>query len=374
MYVLIAISDFRFPASDFAQMIQRTLVQILLAPFSLLYGLGVGIRNALYSRGLLKGVEFNVPVISVGNLSVGGAGKTPHIEYLIRLLKDYIEVATLSRGYRRKTKGFLTVQRRMNAEQVGDEPLQFKRKFPDILVTVSESRTFAIPKIMMDRPETQVILLDDAFQHRSVRPGLNILLTEYSRPFTRDYLLPSGRLREWRSAYRRADIIIVSKCPVEMNVEQKEAMIREINPFPHQKIYFSYYQYGKPYYIFNPRYVLELHSEMEVLLISAIANTDYLVEYLDEQAGEVRILEYEDHHYFTKYDVGQLKAKFDQMESESKAIITTEKDAMRLELHRQFLIGDRIPVFAIPVEVQFHFGEGEQFGQDVRDFLLNFKA
>lgn len=355
-------------------MIQRLLIQILLAPFSLLYGAGVGFRNAMYSRGLLKGVEFNVPVISVGNLSVGGAGKTPHIEYLIRLLKDYIEVATLSRGYRRKSRGFLAVNSRMNAEQAGDEPLQFKRKFPDILVAVAESRTFAIPKIMMDRPDTQVILLDDAFQHRSVKPGLNILLTEFSRPFTRDYLLPAGRLREWRSAYERADIIIVSKCPPEMAPEQKEAMIGEIRPLPHQKIYFSYYRYGKPYYILNPAYSLELAPEMDILLISAIANTDYLVDYLDEQAGSVHILEYEDHHYFTKYDVGQLKAKFDNMESKKKLILTTEKDAMRLELHRRFLISDRIPVFAIPVEVQFHFGEGEQFDQEIRDFLLNFKT
>lgn len=355
-------------------MIQRLLVQILLAPFSLLYGLGVSIRNGLYSRGLLKGVEFNVPVISVGNLSVGGAGKTPHIEYLIRLLKDYIEVATLSRGYRRKTRGFLAVKRRMNAEQAGDEPLQFKRKFPDIMVTVSESRTFGIPRIMMDRPDIQAILLDDAFQHRSVKPGLNILLTEFSLPFTRDYLLPSGRLREWRSAYQRADIIIVSKCPPEMSAGQKEEMIREINPLPRQKIYFSCYRYGNPYYIFNPAYTVALNPGLDVLLISAIANTDYLVDYLDEQAGAVRVLEYEDHHYFSKYDVGQLKAKFDQVESKKKLILTTEKDAMRLELHREFLISNRMPVFAIPVEVQFHFGGGELFDQDIRNFLLNFKA
>ena len=355
-------------------MIQRLLIQILLAPFSLLYGIGVSLRNSFYNRGLLKGVEFNVPVISVGNLSVGGAGKTPHIEYLIRLLKDYLEVATLSRGYRRKTKGFLAVESRMNAEQVGDEPLQYKRKFPNIQVTVSESRTFAIPKIMMDRPDTQAILLDDAFQHRSVRPGLNILLTEYSRPFTRDYLLPSGRLREWRAAYQRADIIIVTKCPMQLSPEQKESMIQEINPLSHQKIYFSYYEYRSPYYIFNPSYQLKLKPDMDVLLISAIANTDYLVEYLDSRANSVQILEYEDHHYFTKYDVGQLKAKFDQMESSKKVILTTEKDAMRLELHRQFLIQDRIPVFSIPVEVQFHFEDGHQFDQHVRDFLLNFKA
>ena len=355
-------------------MIQSTLVKILLAPFSLLYGIGVSIRNGLYNRGLLKGVEFNVPVISVGNLSVGGAGKSPHIEYLIRLLKDYIDVATLSRGYRRKTKGFLTVHTGMTAEQVGDEPLQFKRKFPDIRVTVSESRTFAIPKIMMDNPDTKAVLLDDAFQHRSVKPGLNILLTEYSRPFTKDFLLPSGRLREWRSAYERADTIIVTKCPLSITEEDKTRMIEDINPLSHQKIYFSYYGYQQPYFILNPLYKLSLNKDMDVLLISAIARTDYLVSYLEEQVNSVRVREYEDHHYFTKYDVGQLKADFDRMESDKKVIITTEKDAMRLELHRPYIIQNRMPIWAIPVEVKFHFDEGPLFDEDIRQFLLNFKA
>ncbi len=177
-------------------MLQSTLVKILLAPFSLLYGVGVSLRNYFYRQGILKAVDFDLPVISVGNLSVGGAGKSPHIEYLIRLLKDYINVATLSRGYKRKSKGFLIVQPQQSVEQAGDEPLQFRRKFHDILVAVAESRTFAIPQILMKEPHTQVILLDDAFQHRSITPGLNILVTEYSHPFTRDYLLPSGRLRE----------------------------------------------------------------------------------------------------------------------------------------------------------------------------------
>ena len=252
-------------------MVQNVLVKILLAPFSLLYGLGVSIRDFLCRKGLLKGIEFNLPVIAVGNLSVGGAGKTPHIEYMIRLLKDYLEIATLSRGYKRKTKGFLTVHPRMTAEQVGDEPLQFKRKFPDVLVTVAESRTFAIPKIVMDRPEMQVVLLDDAFQHRSIKPGLNILLTEFSHPFTRDFLLPSGRLREWRSAYERADIIIVSKCPKEVSEEEKQVLIKEIKPFPNQKIYFSFYDYYQPYYIFNPKYTAILQPDVDVLLICALA-------------------------------------------------------------------------------------------------------
>ncbi len=355
-------------------MIQKPLVQLLLAPFSLLYGIGVSIRDFLYKQGLLKGVEFNLPVLSVGNLSVGGAGKSPHIEYLIRSLKDYIDIATLSRGYGRKTKGYLEVHPTMSAEQVGDEPLQFKRKFPDILVTVCESRTFAIPKIMMAQPGIKAILLDDAFQHRSVKPGLNLLLTEFSHPFTRDYLLPAGRLREWRSAYERADLIIVSKCPPELTEQERQALTEEIAPLPHQKLYFSYYEYGQPYFILNPRYRLAFNPELEVLLISAIARTDYLISYLEQQVGSVKAMEYADHHFFSKYDVGQLKANFDRLDTQKKAIITTEKDAMRLQLHHEYIKEHQLPVFALPVQVRFHFGQGEDFDQTIRQFLLNFQV
>ncbi|GJM31221.1 MAG: tetraacyldisaccharide 4'-kinase [Saprospiraceae bacterium] len=331
-------------------------------------------RDFFYRRGLLKSIEFNVPLISVGNLSVGGAGKTPHIEYLIRLLQNYLGVATLSRGYMRKTKGYLEVHSRMTAEQAGDEPLQFKRKYPEIMVTVSESRTFAIPQIMMARPETQVVLLDDAFQHRSIKAGMNILLTQFYEPFTRDYLLPSGRLREWRSAYERADIIIVSKCPMEVTEEEKATLIREIKPLSHQQLYFSYYDYAQPYYILNTNYVTNLQPDWDVLLISAIAGTDYLVSYLEEKVNSVRVLEYEDHHFFTNSEVAHLKAVFDNMESEKKLILTTEKDAMRLELHRPFLVENRMPIFALPVEVKFHFNQGEAFDQNIKDYLLNFKV
>lgn len=355
-------------------MIQKWLFRILLAPFSFLYGIGVSVRDFLYRRGLLKGVEFNLPVISVGNLSVGGAGKTPHIEYLIRLLKDYLNVATLSRGYKRKTKGFLQVQRNMNAEQVGDEPLQFKRKYPDITVTVSESRTFAIPQIVQEQPEMQVILLDDAFQHRSVKPGLNILLTEYNFPFTRDYLLPSGRLREWRSAYERADMIIVSKCPAFISEEEQRALTEEIKPFPHQRIYFSYYGYQSPYFIYNSKYKVKLEGDVDVLLICAIARTDYLVSHLEQHVNAISILEYEDHHFFTEADLRRLQGSFEKMESEKKLILTTEKDAMRLDLHREFLVEHQLPIFALPVEVLFHFDAGERFDQDIKDYLLNFKV
>ncbi len=355
-------------------MIQQTLVKILLAPLSLLYGIGISLRNFFYSKNLLKGVSFDVPVISVGNLSVGGAGKTPHIEYLITLFQEYIEVATLSRGYKRKTKGFLFVDGTQNAEIVGDEPLQFKRKFPEITVAVAENRTFAVPKIMMEKPETQVVLLDDAFQHRAIKPGLNILLTEYSHPFTDDYLLPSGRLREWRSAYIRADVIVVSKCPPQLDDSEKAAMIEKIQPLTRQQIYFSYYEYFAPYYLLNPRYRAPLQEDWDVLLICAIARADYLVDYLEEKVNSVTILEYEDHRYFSKYDVSNLKSTYERMDSKKKLIITTEKDAMRLELHRDYLIENKLPIFAIPVKVAFHFDEGQKFDEEVKQFMLDFKV
>ncbi|MBK7409715.1 MAG: tetraacyldisaccharide 4'-kinase [Saprospirales bacterium] len=355
-------------------MIQSVLVKILLAPFSLLYGLGVSIRNAFYRWGVLREVSFSIPIISVGNLSVGGTGKTPHIEYLIRLLKDYIHVATLSRGYQRKTKGFLVINPTNNAEEAGDEPLMFKRKFQDVLVGVAESRTFGILEILKNQPATQVILLDDAFQHLSVTPGLNILLTEYRNPFTRDYLLPSGRLREWRSAYHRADVMIVSKCPPQMTQEEKYLFIKELNPLPHQRLFFTYYEYSTPYSIYDWRQRSPLNGEPNVLLLSAIAGTEYLSEFLETRTASVRSLEFEDHHYYTNYDVAQMKRIFDNMEEEKKIILTTEKDAVRLELHREFLLENRLPIFILPVRVAFHFGEGPAFNQTVQDFLLNFRT
>ena len=301
-------------------------------------------------------------------------GKTPHIEYLIRLLKDYINVATLSRGYGRKTRGFLLIQPQNNAEDVGDEPLQFKRKFPDILVSVSENRAFAIPQLIMEQPQLQTVLLDDAFQHRSIEPGLNILLTEFQYPYTKDFLLPSGRLREWSSAAQRADIIIVSKCPMELSESERTAMITELDPLSYQKIFFSYYTYQKPYYIFNPIYRAPLNPALNILLISAIARTEYLVEYLNTQVKSVKILQYEDHHYFTNYDISHLKRNFEAIENPNKIILTTEKDAMRLELHRNYLIEHKLPVFVLPTEVAFHGEDDKSFNQVIQQYLLNFTA
>ena len=280
----------------------------------------------------------------------------------------------LSRGYGRKTKGFLLVQPTNSAEEVGDEPLQFRRKFPDILVSVSENRTFAIPQLLMEQPNLQAVLLDDAFQHRNIDPGLNILLTEYQYPYTKDFLLPSGRLREWSSAAQRADIIIVSKCPNELNEWKREEMIAELAPLNYQKIFFSYYTYLKPYYIFNPIQRAPLNSALTVLLISAIARTEYLVEYLETEVNSVRVLQYEDHHYFTNYDISHLKRNFDLIDNPNKIILTTEKDAMRLELHKDYLVEHKLPVFVLPAKVAFHDTDGTAFNQTIQQFLLNFRV
>ncbi len=353
---------------------EQSFWQLLLAPFALLYGLAVSIRNYLYHSKVLRSAKFSLPVISVGNLSVGGAGKTPHIEYLLRSLHDYLELATLSRGYKRQTQGYLEVHPSHKALDVGDEPLQFSRKFEDVLVSVAESRAIGIPQILSRHPKIQVILLDDAFQHRAVTPGLNILLTEYNRPFTRDYLLPAGRLREWRSAYRRADVIVVSKCPPDLNEAQRQAMIAELKPFPHQRVFFSRYAYADPYLLLNPGYKIGLDRDSDVILLSAIAGTDYLLDYLAPKAASVVSLEYADHHHFSTTDLSEIRAAFLRLDSPNKIILTTEKDAMRLEAHREYLQDERLPVFVLPITVEFLFDEGPVFDQMIRQYLLEYKS
>jgi len=354
-------------------MTQSTIGKIVLSPFTLLYGLGITIRNVLYDTELVKSTSFSLPVISVGNLSVGGAGKTPHIEYLIRLLSPYIYLGILSRGYKRNTKGFRWVNPREDVLANGDEPLMYARKYRDIVVAVGESRSLAIPQMVGKYPQMQTILLDDAFQHRSINPGLNILLTTYEEPFTKDYLLPSGRLREPRSSYKRADLIIVSKCPPSISESEKERLIKEINPQYHQKVFFSYYKYQHPYSFFNTKQKISLDEALDVILISAIANTSYLLDYLYSKVGSVHHMDYEDHHIFTKRDIEYISTVYNNRETPRKIVLTTEKDAMRLDLHRKALTEKKIPIFVLPAEVDFHFGEQPTFDLLIKNYLLNFK-
>ncbi|MBK9733555.1 MAG: tetraacyldisaccharide 4'-kinase [Saprospiraceae bacterium] len=355
-------------------MFRKIVIRILFSPLSLVYGIIISLVNFFYDIGLLKASSFNIPVIGVGNLSIGGAGKTPHIEYLIALLKDYVNVATLSRGYKRQTQGFRIVQTNDTALNVGDEPLQYRRKYSDIVVAVGESRAYAIPKIIQQFPQTQTILLDDAFQHRSVKPGLNILLTAYGAMFTSDYLLPSGRLREWRSGYRRANIIIVTKCPVDITETEKNKIIAQVNPMNYQMIFFSSYEYDYPYDFYHSSARISLDEDLNVVLLSAIANTDYLLEYLYPLVKEIHEIEFEDHHNFDRYDIERIIKVFQNITNKRKIILTTEKDAMRLEIHSEILQKNNIPLYILPAKVKFHFNEGAVFDGTIRKFLLNFEV
>jgi tetraacyldisaccharide 4'-kinase len=340
----------------------------------MLYGLGISFRNMLYDLDLVKASTFNLPIISVGNLSIGGAGKTPHVEYLITLLSPYIDVGTLSRGYKRKSKGFFMVRETDNVLKVGDEPLQFKKKYKDIAVAVSESRVLGIPEMLKQAPETKVVILDDAYQHRSVVPGMNILLTDFSNLFTDDFLLPSGRLREWRSAYKRADMIIVTKCPRDPSLIDRETIVNKINPTAKQKVYFSYYEYGKPYYMYNNTYQLKLSPDIKAVVVSAIARVDYLLEFLEPTVDLASHFVYEDHHLYTEHEISVIKQTYDTIENDKKVILTTEKDAMRMDLHRAYLLENKLPIYILPIKVAFHYQEDGNFDDSIKDFLLNFRV
>ena len=355
-------------------MSEDIVVRVLLLPLALLYGVGVGIRHLLYRLGVLRSVRFDLPVISVGNISVGGTGKSPHIEYLLRWLHQYLNVAVLSRGYGRSTTGYRPVTVIDTAEQVGDEPLQFKRKFPEVPISVGESRALGVPELVKRNPDTHCVLLDDAFQHLAVEPGLNVMLTEYARPFTRDWLLPAGRLREWRFGYRRADIVIVTKCPPELSPRQRQQMLAEIDPYPRQRVYFSRYTYGLPYELLRPDLHRPLDLDTDALLVSAIANTDYLLAHLATALRSVQTLEFEDHHYFEEEDLRNMLKRFDALPSRNKIILTTEKDATRLELHQDFFWKNNLPVYVLPIEVAFCDDDEMVFQGDVRRFLTEFKV
>jgi tetraacyldisaccharide 4'-kinase len=354
-------------------MVNQWVLKLLLLPVAVLYGIGVTLRNGLYNSGILKGSVFSLPVISIGNLTVGGTGKTPHTEYLIRMLYAYLHVAVLSRGYKRKTSGYLEVTPGHDATQVGDEPLQYKRKYPSVTVAVAESRSLAIPQVIQAHPEINLVLLDDGFQHREVTPGLNILLTEYNRLYTRDWFLPFGRLREWRDEAKRADIIIITKCPATLTRRELDDLTKEVVRGPGQKVFFSRYIYGHPYRMYGVQDRLPLHKDLTVLVVVAIAGTEYLLEYVDEACREVRLLEYNDHHSFSNFDIGDIERHFNALPGDHKIILTTEKDAMRLDGHRDLLLRLGLPIYILPVAVSFLGDAAPDFDQVVKDWLLNFK-
>ena len=344
-----------------------SVVRILLYPFALIYGAVVWLRNRLYDAGFFSSIQFSVPVISVGNLSVGGTGKTPHVEYLIRLLQYQYRVATMSRGYKRRTQGFLLADENTNALRIGDEPMQYHMKYPDLGVSVAEERITGIPNLLQKRPYVEAVLLDDAYQHRSVKPGLNILITDFAKPFYKDKILPLGTLREDKSAYKRADMIVVSKCPPDMDKAMADKMIAEIKPLPEQKVFFTSINYQQPYDLITKEPV-SLRGRSAVL-VCCIAKPAPLVRYLQDECKQVHVLSYPDHHYFVSSNLEEIKETLANWDAPNKVIVTTEKDAARLHLHYEKLKEWNVRIVVLPIAVSFLFNRGTEFDSVVLQYV-----
>ena len=324
---------------------------------------------------MIRAASFEIPVISVGNLSVGGTGKTPHIEYILYLLKYVYQVGTLSRGYGRKSHGFVLADRNSTAKSIGDEPMIFKIKHPEAMVAVGEERVLAIPRMLQENPALDVILLDDAYQHRYLRPGLSILLTEYDNLFTRDEVLPAGWLRESKKHYHRADIIIITKCPSELSGIEKLKIKGEIHPYPYQHVFFSTIEYGDLYPLFREADqqgsapAQDMLKGKDVLLVSGIASNEKLVKYLEQKANKVYQSAYKDHHVFDEYDLENIRDTYTNIGVGDKVIVTTEKDAVRLWPHSAWFLANNIPIFVQPIRVRFLDDDGEQFNADIIKYI-----
>jgi tetraacyldisaccharide 4'-kinase len=344
-------------------------IQVVLYPFSMIYGLLMSVRNLMYHWGVIHSCKPDIPVICVGNLSYGGTGKTPHVEYLIRLLKEAYRISTLSRGYGRKTSGYLLADENSTAEEIGDEPKQYRQKFWDILVAVDENRCDGIRKLRQKNPELQVVLLDDAFQHRAVKAGLYILLTDYHKMYTHDFVLPSGTLRERRAGAKRADIIVVTKTPKVFSPLIRKELIGEINPLPNQLVCFSYIRYGQLKKMKGIEFTEDVKKTYAILMFAGIANTYPLEEHLKRMCDELEVVTFADHHQYTQKDLIGIKETFNNLYSRNKIIVTTEKDAMRIDKPELLEIIKDLPVFYAPIEVDFHKEDKELFNKQILDYV-----
>jgi tetraacyldisaccharide 4'-kinase len=344
----------------------RRSFRYILYPFSVLYGSIIGVRNKLFDKNILRSASFNFPLICVGNLALGGTGKTPMAEYLIRLLRQKYKVATLSRGYKRKTKGFAIADDTTTAIEIGDEPMQLHKKFPGITVAVAEERVVGIPQLLHSKPETQVIILDDAFQHREVRAGLNILLTDYRNLYTRDIILPAGDLRDVKSSSARAHIIVVTKCKSNLNEEEKQEIIEELKPLDSQEVFFTEVEYGVPYHLFTKEEKF-LQPGSVILLICGIANPEPLKNIVATYGSNYETLVFKDHHIFNMDDLNNIKKQFSKIDSPNKMMLTTEKDGVRLAKFESEL--KQMPVYILPMRHKFLFGGEMRFEKRVVEFV-----
>ena len=343
-----------------------------LLPLSWLYGAAVGMRNFCFDVGLLKSQAFSVPVIAVGNITVGGTGKTPHVEYLVRLLRQKFHVAVLSRGYKRKTSGYLLATNNSTVNDIGDEPLQMKRKFPDISVAVDKKRVRGIQQLTDNDEQLDVVLLDDAFQHRYVKPGINILLVDYHRLIIYDKLLPAGRLRETVKSKNRADIVIVTKCPKSLKPMEFRVITKAMNLYPYQHLFFTTLHYADLHPVFAEADDIALNDlkDRPVLLLTGIASPRQLQEDLAPYTSNITPMAFADHHDFSRRDVQQINDTFAQMAAKDKLIVTTEKDVTRLLLAEGLSDEVRQHLYVLPVDIQFMQDEqAERFNDIITGYV-----
>ena len=344
---------------------------------SKLYGLGVGMRNLMFKWHILKQREFPVPVVVVGNIGVGGTGKTPHTEYVIDLLRYKYRIGMLSRGYKRKTKGFVLATRRSSPLDIGDEPYQLYQKFgSDITVAVCEDRCAGIEEMLRLDPKINLIVLDDAFQHRYVKPTVSIVLTEFNNPVFYDRLLPLGRLREPQSSIYRADMVVVTKCPEQLQPLEYRIFKNSLKLFPFQKLFFSRFDYPAlrplfPDYVPTTLHLSWLSSADTIYVLSGIANPKPLVRYLKGFKAKVKVKVYPDHHNFSRRDLENITRRFNELEGERKFIVTTEKDAVRLVNNPYFPHELKNSIFFQPIEVKFDPKNTERFDLELQKMLLN---
>ena len=343
-----------------------------LTPLSWLYGIGVSIRNQMFELGILKSKAYDVPVISVGNITVGGSGKTPHVEYLIRQLHGKVKVAVLSRGYKRKTRGYILADKQSTAREIGDESYQIMKKFPDIYVAVDKKRCNGIERLTTDDEtrDTDVILLDDAYQHRYVKPGVNILLVDYHRLIIYDKLLPAGRLREPQSGKARADIVIITKCPADLKPMEFRVLTKALNLYPYQKLFFTTLEYGdlQPLYCGEDLPLQQIPEGTHVLLLTGIASPKQMIIDLKPYVGDIQPMTFADHHQFSKKDIRRINEQFEAM-PEPKMIITTEKDNARLFGLEGLSEQVRHHIYQLPVHIKFMLGQEEEFNEKIIGYV-----
>lgn len=344
--------------------------KIILFPFAWMYGLAVRFRHFLFNIGVLRSESFPLPVISVGNISAGGTGKTPLIEYLIRLLVNDYMIAALSRGYGRKTKGFIIGNQFSLYTDVGDEPMQYIRKFKkQIVVAVSEKRREGIRRLMDNDSAVDVVLMDDAFQHRYVKPGLSILLTDFHRLYKEDYLLPVGTLRDTINAAKRADVIIVTKSHRVLSPITRKRIQNILKPEPHQSLYFSYLGYGDYVPMFDADKKIYPEDLSAIILFSGVANSYPLQEHLHGLCEELHVIDFFDHHAYKQKDIDLIIQKYEDAFTSKKIIVTTEKDAMRLVNSPYISLLEKLPVFYKPVKMLFHPPDDEEFDNQILTYV-----